>query len=385
MLCWKVRENSTQTSMVFDILPSTNASAPPTLCSSLRRCGDGTSSFTQTLATAEPRLGYADGQPYQSRFNSPRGIAVADYGDVFVADTDNHLLRVIQVRRDTRGDVRQCSPHSNANPSTYSQRNGTARTLAGTVQLAQSIGSDGYVDAQGNPMPGCEPPCYAGVPGYADGDLVNSGFHFPQHVAMAYNNTAHKNTDGKNSWSNPAGWVGSHSIYVTEQHRLRRVAFEVPTYEIAGKTETAISHLQGVRSSGRVSTIAGSLDEGERDGQGDESSFNSPSGVIVTSDDIAYVVDAVSCRLRRITPALLVAEEATCSSTVDSLIRPSGCASYDPPVDELDLKASPSNGNTYDNYADRDISDVEFGVDYIGRMIKDCVGTPPVDKLDKKF
>jgi hypothetical protein len=54
-------------------------------------------------------------------------------------------------------------------------------------------------------------------------------------------------------------------------------------------------------------------------------------------------------------------------------------------VDELDLKASPSNGNTYDNYADRDISDVEFGVDYIGRMIKDCVGTPPVDKLDKKF
>lgn len=66
------------------------------------RCGNGASSYTQSLTTAEPRLGYADGHPYQSRFNSPRGIAVADYGDVFVADTDNHLLRVIQVRMDEK-------------------------------------------------------------------------------------------------------------------------------------------------------------------------------------------------------------------------------------------------------------------------------------------
>ena len=202
---------------------------------------------------------------------------------------------------------------------------------------------------------------------------------------MAYNNTAHKNTDGKNSWTNPAGWVGSHAVYVTDKHRLRRVTFIVPTFDDDGKTEQTISHMQGVRSSGRVSTIAGVIDDGERDGQGDESSFNNPQGVIVTSDDIAYVVDAVSCRLRRVTPALLVSEHATCTSTVDSLIRPSGCASYDPPVDELDLMATPSNGNTYNNYLQRDNSDVEFGEDYVGRMIKDCVGSPPPDRLDKKF
>ena len=67
------------------------------------------------------------------------------------------------------------------------------------------------------------------------------------------------------------------------------------------------------------------------------------------------------------------------------MIRPSGCASYDPPVDELDLKATPSNGNTYNNYDSRSISDVEFGEDYVGRMIKDCVGSPPPDFLDKRY
>ena len=310
------------------------------------RCGNGTSSFTHSKSAADPRPGYADGHPDQSRFNGPRGIAVSDYGDVFVADTDNHLIRVLQ-------------------------RNGTARTLAGTVALAEEVGGE-FFDGNNRPLPGCEPPCYYGVPGYADGNLTSAAFHFPQDIAMGFNNT---------DWDG----IGTHVVYVTDKHRLRRVAFEVPTFDVNGKTEMAVSKMQGVWSSGRVSTIAGVLGEGQRDGQGDQSSFNSPQGVIVTADGIAYVVDSVSCRVRRVTPASQVAELATCASTVDSLIRPSGCSSYDPPVDELDLTATPSNGNTYNNYAMRDISDVEFGVDYIGRMIKDCVGSPPPDKLDKKY
>ncbi|GMI09425.1 hypothetical protein TrVE_jg8809 [Triparma verrucosa] len=310
------------------------------------RCGPGTSSFTLSEDPATPSAGYADGEPWESRFNRPRGIAVSDYGDVYVADTDNHLIRVLQ-------------------------RNGTARTLAGTVALAEEIGGQFY-DGDGVPLQGCEPPCYYGVSGFSDGNLTDSKFHYPSDVAMGTNNT------GINS-------KGTHVVYVTDKHRVRRIAFEVPTFDDWGKPEDIVSNMQGVRSTGRVSTIAGQMGEGERDGQGDVSSFNSPDGIIVTSDDIAYVVDSVSCRIRRITPAFDVADLASCSATVDSLIRPSGCASYDPPVDDTDLKATPSNGNTYNNYDMRNMSDYEFGEDYIGRMIKDCVGSPPPDALDKKF
>ena len=305
------------------------------------RCGNGTVAYTASTSPAPPTPGLADGDPEESRFNRPRGITVSDYGDVYVADTDNHIIRVIQ-------------------------RNGTARTLAGTIDLAEEVGGQFY-DGDGRPLEGCVPPCLYGVPGYSDGNLTSAKFHYPSDVAMGTNNSM------------------THVVYVTDKHRVRRIAFEVPTFDDWGKKESALSHMQGVLSSGRVVTLAGAMGEGERDGQGDQSSFNSPDGIIVTNDDIAYVVDSVSCRVRRVTPAFDVSELAQCGSTVDSLIRPSGCASYDPPVDELDLKATPSNGNTYNNYDYRNVSDVEFGKDYVGRTIKDCVGSPPPDYLDKKY
>ncbi|GMH77234.1 hypothetical protein TL16_g07341 [Triparma laevis f. inornata] len=50
------------------------------------RCGEGTSSFSHSVATATPAAGYADREPWESRFDRPRGIAVSDYGDVYIAD-----------------------------------------------------------------------------------------------------------------------------------------------------------------------------------------------------------------------------------------------------------------------------------------------------------
>ena len=236
-------------------------------------CGNGTTSYTASTSSATPSPGLADGDPAESRFNRPRGITVSDWGDVYVADTDNHVIRAIQ-------------------------RNGTARTLAGTVALAEEVGGQFY-DGDGKPLEGCVTPCLYGVQGYSDGNLTNSKFHYPSDVAMGTNNSM------------------THTLYVTDKHRVRRIAFEVPTFERAGKTNTALSHMQGVHSTGRVVTLAGALGEGERDGQGDESEFNAPDGIIVTSDDIAYVVDSVSCRVRRVTPAFDVSELVHCGSTVD--------------------------------------------------------------------
>ena len=44
-----------------------------------------------------PRPGYADGNSKEARFDSPRGIVVSDEGEIFVADTNNHLIRKIDM------------------------------------------------------------------------------------------------------------------------------------------------------------------------------------------------------------------------------------------------------------------------------------------------
>ena len=59
-----------------------------------------------------PGPGYADGTSLEARFDSPRGLTVSSDGRVFVADTNNHLVRIID-------------------------RFGTVTTLAGSVTVAE--------------------------------------------------------------------------------------------------------------------------------------------------------------------------------------------------------------------------------------------------------
>jgi sugar lactone lactonase YvrE len=48
-----------------------------------------------TVAGVPGTAGYADGQEQQALFNAPMGIAVSPQGDIYVADTGNHLVRVV--------------------------------------------------------------------------------------------------------------------------------------------------------------------------------------------------------------------------------------------------------------------------------------------------
>lgn len=86
---------------------------------------------------------------------------------------------------------------------------------------------------------------------------------------------------------------------------------------------------------GRVSTIAGNGFQGHHDGVAEYSSFFDPSGLFITSDNIVHVVESASCRVRRITPIPLAAQALTCDSTVLDIIRPSGCTSFDQPLDKV--------------------------------------------------
>ncbi|KAJ1436904.1 hypothetical protein B484DRAFT_416698 [Ochromonadaceae sp. CCMP2298] len=291
----------------------------PTLCvvSCLTGlCGNNSLSATEFQTPAYPISGYADGNRLEARFSAPESVAFMD-GDYFaVADTGNFLLRWVRVS------------------------NGSTETLAGHVV-------PGPTDPNGKPLAGCTPPCLAGLQGFRDGNLTYAEFYNPLDVTRGPNNT----------------------LWVADEQRLR--ILELPS---------VISEFYGIRSMGRVSTIAGNSLQGHDDGLAQDSTFFYSRGVFVTQDNVAYVSDSVTCRIRRVTPYPSVAEQATCLSRAPDFIRPSGCSSYDPPVDKVGRKASRVERNVQYNYGAPYQTDPDKG-----KFIKNCVGVPPQDELDKTF
>ena len=278
-------------------------------------CFSGSCEHGTDASATIPQAGLADGNPYRSRFDSPRGLAVSNAGNVYVADTNNHIIRIID-------------------------RFGNTQTLAGTMTLAEK-------NDLGEPFEGCPYPCLAGVAGQDDGPFSSARFSYPSDVAI-------EQSRGRNS--------DEESILITDLHVLR--------------------HLNLIRK--EVTTVAGQKGEGESDGEGNETSFNKPDGITVTADGFAYIVDSTSCRIRRASPQNFTVPLAMCNDTFSSMFRPSGCSSYDPQVDRAGMKNSPQSGNIYYNYRYRNMKHHGLGEHYIGRSIKECVGSPPPLAFDKK-
>ena len=93
----------------------------------------------------------------------------------------------------------------------------------------------------------------------------------------------------------------------------------------ASRRRNARTTVQGVTTTGgRVVTLAGQREEGERDGEGDETEFNQPDGVAIAADGSMYIVDAVSCRLRRASPAAKYRAECDLFVSCDKCHTPFG-------------------------------------------------------------
>ena len=237
-------------------------------------------------------------------------------GNAIVADTGNFIIRSVNIAT------------------------GNTSTLAGRLIPAE-------VDIYGNPLAGCTPPCLKGEQGYRDGNLSYAQFYNPVGVSIGTNNT----------------------IWIADDNRVRIIALP-----------QTITVLYTIRAEGVVSTIAGDATQGVNDGKGDEARFFDPRSIYVTNDDVAYVVDSASCKIRRISPLPLVSEEVACDTAATEVIRPSGCTSFEQPVDAIGRKASRFEANILYNYGDPYLNDYDQG-----RYTKNCVGTPPRDVLDKHF
>ncbi|MCI0539286.1 MAG: hypothetical protein L0Z50_29110, partial [Verrucomicrobiales bacterium] len=250
-----------------------------------------TGSVTMVAGLAES-IGSADGAGDGARFNHPHGLAVDGAGNLYVADTVNHLVRKV--------------------------------TPAGVVTtLAGMAGSTGSADGTGNAAQFNQP---SGVAVDSMGNL---------YVADTFNHTIRKVT--------PEGVVttlaGLSDSIDSADGNGSAVRFHYPssvTVDKVGNLYVADTGNQTIRKvilAGDVTFVttfaglAGSV--GITDGTGGSARFWNPYGVTVDSGGNVYVADLGSNTLRKITPAGVVTtlaglaiEDTSCAA----FQRPSGVA-----------------------------------------------------------
>lgn len=202
--------------------------------------------------------GYTNGQGTSARVNSPRGLARAVNGTIYVADRSNHRIRAIS----PTGAVTLF-----AGSGAYGSTNGavtTARFAYPSGVAVKNNNSVVYVADRNNhrirKISGGQVSTFAGtgISGFTDGNGTSARFYYPEDVAMDPTN-------------------GSVIVADTYNNRIRRVT-----------------------TAGVVSTVAGSGGSAYKEGKGTAASFYRPTGVDVTNNGLIYVADTNNHRIRRI-------------------------------------------------------------------------------------
>jgi sugar lactone lactonase YvrE len=231
--------------------------------------------------------GNADGPAAQASFHGPRGVATDVAGNVYVADTQNNLIRKLTVDgmvSTLAGSGVAGFQDGDGPQASFSSPNGVAVDAAGNVYVADTgnhrirkISPQGRVSTLAG----------TGVRGNADGLGSEARFNMPQALVV--------DAEG--------------DVYVadTYSHQIRRIT---PT--------------------GQVSTWAGRGTPGSLDASGLEASFAYPIGIALDGAGNLYVTEKFNRDVRKITPAQVVSTVAG-TGTSGGQDGPVGSATFDCP------------------------------------------------------
>lgn len=282
-----------------------------------------TAGVVTTLVGAPSATGTANDTGTLARFSTPSGIGVGNDGSVYVADTNNHSIRQIS----PAGAVTTLAGLSGTAGS--STGSGSAARFYGPDGLVADADGSLYVadtnnhvirkvsaDGQVNVLAGL-----AGSSGTADGG-GQARFNHPHGVAIDLagnvyvadtgNHTIRKiGTNGQvTTLAGTAGSSGAHDDVGTA------ASFNSPNGIAVGRDGTVYvadtnNHvIRAISAAGVVTTMAGSGVAGADDALGTAASFRSPSAVVVDADGNLYVADTGNGLIRQISPTGQVATVA---------------------------------------------------------------------------
>ena len=231
-----------------------------------------------TLAGAAGAGGSTDATGSAARFNHPEGVAVDGSGNVYVADTGNHMIRKISAA----GVVSTAAGSPGSTGSTDGTRSaarfntpdGVAADGSGNVYVADTrnhtirkISAAGVVTTLAGT---------AGSTGSTDGTGSAARFKHPRGVAVD----------------------DSGNVYVADRDN---------------------STIRKISAAGVVTTLAGTAGSGgSTDGTGSAARFNQPRGVAVDSTGNIYVADTSNQTIRKISAAGVVTTLAGTAGTSGS-------------------------------------------------------------------
>ena len=233
-------------------------------------CTGSTSAFAQTYSfttvAGSASQGHNDGSATNARFFAPQGVAINAQGIVFIADSDNSVIREIT---------------SNAN--------GMVNTIAGQA------GQSGYGDATGTNALFFLPKSVVAGPG---GTL---------YVVDTWNEAIRQLTLVGQNWqvstlAGNAGFAGYTNAMGTSAE------FDQPSCAVADTagnlyiTDTGNDLIRKITPAGVVTTIAGQPGENiSFDGTNGSAFFAAPNGIAIDSMTNLYVTDGDNT-IRRMTP-----------------------------------------------------------------------------------
>ncbi|UXX80980.1 NHL repeat-containing protein [Reichenbachiella carrageenanivorans] len=266
--------------------------------------------------------GYIDGSLSEARMRSPEGIAVDQYGSLYVTEYRNNMVRKItndgQVltlagKYDHVGAV-----DGKGEEALFNRPHGLAVARDGTVYVCdmhnhaiRKIRTDGIVSTYAGQM---------GQSGDADGYRLSARFLKPEaividsedniYIADTYNFTIRKiATDGQvTTIAGKAGEAGS------SDGPGQEARFNMPmglAIDGIGSLYVADANYDGeepgnctirkISVGGAVTTIAGRIRKaGHLDGNGLQAEFNRPVGIAVTKEGVVFIADTEADLIRKI-------------------------------------------------------------------------------------